>query len=111
MAKNLREKMPTVAAWIDDMRAAFGADSINTAMRDGLLPGAQTPHRFFASEGGVELGQPNDMSRARQATVVDLGGSFPDSTDCERKAREKKLVTGGGRSDRRGRSGTGRRSA
>ena len=32
---NLRAEMPTVAGWIDDLRAAFGAETINAAIRAG----------------------------------------------------------------------------
>ena len=28
--------MPTVAGWIDDLRAAFGAETINAAIRAGM---------------------------------------------------------------------------
>jgi hypothetical protein len=109
MANNLRSEMPTVAAWIDELRAVFGAASINQSIRDGLQPGVRTPLGFFAEEGGHVLGQPNDMSTARMVVIDD--GSFPDINDCERKAREKTLVSEHGRSDRRTRSRSGRRSA
>lgn len=32
MANNLRCEMPTVAAWIDELRAVFGAASINQSI-------------------------------------------------------------------------------
>jgi len=50
--KPLREAMPTVAAWIDELREAFGADSINAAIRNGLAGG----DHFHASENGHEIG-------------------------------------------------------
>lgn len=49
---NLRETMPTVAGWVDDMRTAFGAEAINGAIRAGL----QGQPTFWASENGVEIG-------------------------------------------------------
>lgn len=49
---NLRESMPQVAAWINDLRAAFGADAITGQIRRGL---AGEPV-FHASEGGIEVG-------------------------------------------------------
>jgi hypothetical protein len=110
MANDLRSEMPTVAAWIDELRAVFGAASINQSIRDGLQPGVRSPLGFFAEEGGHTLGQPNDMSTARVAVMID-DGSFPGINDCERKAREKKLVAEHGRSDRRTRSRSGQRSA
>lgn len=49
---NLRTEMPTVAGWIDDLRAAFGAEQINAAIRAGL-DGQPT---FWASENGRAVG-------------------------------------------------------
>lgn len=44
--------MPLVAAFIDDLRDAFGAETINASIRRGMAgePG------FFASENGATLG-------------------------------------------------------
>lgn len=50
--KPLREAMPTVAAWIDELREAFGADSINAAIRNGMAGG----DHFYASENGHSIG-------------------------------------------------------
>lgn len=47
----MREKMPVVAAWIDAMRAAFGAETIDQAIRDGMRDGT-----FRASENGHSVG-------------------------------------------------------
>ena len=49
---NLRADMPTVAGWIDDLRAAFGAEQINAAIRAGL-DGQPT---FYAEENGRAVG-------------------------------------------------------
>ena len=49
---NLRAEMPTVAGWVDDLRAAFGAESINAAIRAGL-DGQPT---FYAEENGRAVG-------------------------------------------------------
>ena len=48
---SLRDEMPTVAAFVDDMRTAFGADEFNGWMlgRDG--------GEFWASENGHEWGE------------------------------------------------------
>lgn len=51
-AKPLRQTMPTVAAWVDELREAFGADSINAAIRNGVAGGAA----FYATEGGHTIG-------------------------------------------------------
>lgn len=50
--KPLRQSMPTVAAWIDDLREAFGADTINAAIRNGMAGGTH----FHAEENGCEIG-------------------------------------------------------
>jgi hypothetical protein len=44
---NLRTQMPTVAAWVDELRSVFGADSVDAAMRRG---------EYWAREGGAEAG-------------------------------------------------------
>ena len=49
---NLREVMPLVAAFVDDMREAFGADVINPQIRRGMAGEIG----FWASENGVEIG-------------------------------------------------------
>lgn len=48
----LREAMPLTAAFIDEMREAFGADMIDAQIRRGIAgePG------FWASENGHEIG-------------------------------------------------------
>src|SRR3990172_6179007 len=51
-AKPLRQTMPTVAAWVDELREAFGADAINPAIRNGVAGGAA----FYATEGGHTIG-------------------------------------------------------
>lgn len=52
MAKPLRESMPQVAAFVDEMREAFGVEEINAQIKLGMQ-GAQT---FHASENGIEAG-------------------------------------------------------
>ena len=44
--------MPSVTAWIDELRAAFGADDINGVIKAGVsgLPG------FHANEAGHQVG-------------------------------------------------------
>jgi hypothetical protein len=51
-AKPLRQTMPTTAAWVDELREAFGADAINPAIRNGVAGGAA----FYATEGGHTIG-------------------------------------------------------
>ncbi len=50
--KPLRQSMPTVAAWIDELREAFGAESINSAIRNGVAGGTH----FYAEENGQTIG-------------------------------------------------------
>lgn len=44
--------MPVTAAFIDDMRAAFGADLVNAAIKGGMAGEGQ----FYARENGIEFG-------------------------------------------------------
>jgi len=50
--KPLRQTMPTVAAWIDELREAFGADQINPSIKAGM-DGQPT---FWAEENGQQVG-------------------------------------------------------
>jgi hypothetical protein len=49
----MRDKMPTVAAFIDELRAALGVDVVDEAIRRGLRNGT-----FYAREAGFEVGAP-----------------------------------------------------
>lgn len=49
---SLRDEMPITAAWIDELREAFGAEMINAQIRLGM-EGAQT---FYAEENGHRVG-------------------------------------------------------
>ena len=53
--KPLRDTMPTTAAFIDECRAAFGADAINSSIRAGM---AGIPDHFYAEEAGLTVGTP-----------------------------------------------------
>ena len=67
-AKPLRETMPTVAAIIDDLRAAFGAEDINQSIRNGMA-GVPT---FYARENGQEIGTPLDLAGRRVVRGEDM---------------------------------------
>lgn len=55
MAKgSMRVQMPVVAAWIDQMRAAFGAAHIDGVMKAGM----RGEPVFYASENGHTVGTP-----------------------------------------------------
>ena len=53
----LRERMPTITAWLDDLRSAFGAEMINAAIKGGIA-GQPT---FWAEENGIVVGTPRLM--------------------------------------------------
>lgn len=57
---HMRQAMPTVAGWIDELRAAFGAEAIDESIRAGLRG---EPNRFCAREGAHELGTAFEKTR------------------------------------------------
>lgn len=64
---SMRQDMPTVAAFVDDLRAAFGRDYIDGAIRAGL----QGRPVFWAQEGGHELGtKPRAMQHDEAAAAA-----------------------------------------
>jgi len=67
--KPMRELMPTVAAFVDSMREAFGKDEVDTTIRNSMqgLGG-----HFYASENGHTIGKPLDTSRLREVSGADL---------------------------------------
>lgn len=61
MTKPLRQTMPTVAAFIDDLREAFGAQIINDSIRAGI----NGQPAFWARENGHEIGtRPTDPAHS-----------------------------------------------
>lgn len=64
---SMREAMPGVAAFVDELREAFGAAYVNGIIRAGL---AGAPEAFYAKEGDSELGTPWDMSGGVEPCVV-----------------------------------------
>lgn len=67
---SMRESMPTVAAIVDDLRAAFGVDGINGRIREGLRGSGG----FWASEGGRQIGSRSEY----RGTVVSVGQMVVD---------------------------------
>ena len=47
----MRDKMPLVATWFDDLRAAFGKEVIDSGIRLGIKNGT-----FYATEKGHTVG-------------------------------------------------------
>lgn len=72
MTKPLRDLMPITAAWIDQLREAFGADAaevvvaqIRAAVRDGLPT-------FHATEAGHSVGVPLPPWRGTEIRAADM---------------------------------------
>jgi len=57
MSGGMREQMPQVAAFIDELRAAFGQADIDNVIRRGLHADCKPMERFHAIENGQTLGQ------------------------------------------------------
>lgn len=57
---NMRDEMPTVAAFIDDLRAAFGKEMIDGQIRKGMN-GEGT---FWATENGHTVGSKPPPARS-----------------------------------------------
>lgn len=71
--------MPRCAAFVDDLRAAFGADEITNVIKRGLRPEAEPKHRVHFVEAGHELGQPAGVLgvEVSPALLVDLSALVP----------------------------------
>ncbi len=94
MAKgSMREQMPVVAAWIDEMRAAFG-----TAHIDGILKaGMRGEPVFFASENGHTVGTPSAPGwrvlkdeRGNRTVVMDGDKQVRSQTDDGDRRKNQK---------------------
>lgn len=66
--KPMRQAMPTVAHWIDELRAVFGADMINNAIRNGMAGGTD----FYARENGHQLGHPMSVNPEKVVSLTDI---------------------------------------
>lgn len=104
-SKGLRETMPEIAAWIDRMRDAFGAEVINEAIRAGL---AGEPS-FHALERGVEIGTPLPASGQAWSAEGVTGRYFCPGcsgrcvgtpTRCTARAPGGKVTSGAGAANR-----------
>ena len=62
--------MPRCAAFVDDLREAFGAAEINAVIKRGLRPEAHRAHRVHFSEAGHVLGHP--LHQAPGVTVAQM---------------------------------------
>lgn len=62
----MKDKMPLCAAFVAEMRAAFGADQINPEIRKGMA-GEPT---FWASENGHEIGTKDTRKGLKLSQMV-----------------------------------------
>lgn len=67
--------MPACAAFVDDLRAAFGADEITNIIKRGLRPEAKLEHRVYFAEAGHVLGQPAGVLGVEVSPVVVMSES------------------------------------
>lgn len=66
--KPLRQAMPGVAAFIDQLRDAFGADQINPVIKAGI----DGQPVFHARENGHEIGTPIPYAAAKAVSLSDI---------------------------------------
>lgn len=72
-SKPLRQAMPETAALIDALRDAFGAETINDAIRNGM----QGSTDFYASENGHQIGHKLPETDFKPISLADIClGSF-----------------------------------
>lgn len=62
--------MPRCAAFVDDLREAFGADEINSVIKRGLRPECEPEHRVHFVEDGHELGRAAGVLGVEVSPVV-----------------------------------------
>lgn len=79
---SMREQMPVVAAWIDEMRKAFGAAHIDGVIKKGM----RGEPVFYASENGYTVGTPIPLGAA--GPDLDSPAARAEENDRERKYRE-----------------------
>lgn len=75
MGINLRTEMPITAAWIDSLRATFGADQINPSIKSGMQGGGA----FYASENGHVLGKQDARQGVSLADMVLSPANTPEN--------------------------------
>ncbi len=63
----MRHLMPECAAFLDEVREAFGAQEVNQWIRDGINRGT-----FYAEEAGHTVGKPQPRGGYVQAYVPPL---------------------------------------
>lgn len=61
---SMREQMPTIARWIDELREVFGRESIDAAIWQGMRDGTFRARENGHSIGYVEEGKDERSSAA-----------------------------------------------
>ena len=85
MTKPLRLQMPETAAFIDDLRAAFGADCINATIKAGM----NGQPVFHARENGHEIGTALPCCAERSVAMSDIDLKPFNATAAHSASRAK----------------------
>lgn len=83
--KSLRTEMPAVAAFIDDLRTAFGADCINATIKAGM----NGQPVFHARENGHEIGTALPCCAERSVAMSDIDLKPFNATAAHSASRAK----------------------
>lgn len=73
----VRAKMPQCAAFVDDLREAFGAEEINNVIKRGLRTECPPELRVHFVEAGHELGRPAGVLGVEVVPVLPVGDAKP----------------------------------
>lgn len=85
MTKPLRLQMPKTAEFIDEMRAAFGKDVIDSIIRAGM----DGQPVFHATENGHEIGTVVPYCAERSVSMSDIDVKPFDTTAAHSASRTK----------------------
>lgn len=69
--------MPHCAAFVDDLREAFGAEEINNVIKRGLRTECPPELRVHFVEAGHELGRPAGVLGVEVVPVLPMGDAKP----------------------------------
>lgn len=72
--RSLRDQMPSVTAFVDDLREAFGRDQIDAVIRSGMRGNPV----FHATENGHEIGTPLPEADGVKLSETVVGRIFPE---------------------------------
>ena len=83
----MRAKMPICAAFVDDLREAFGVEDITNVIKRGLRPEASPEHRVLFSESGHVLGLPAPEGVGVTAAQMVIGDQYVEIKGARRGGR------------------------